>query len=150
MDTSSSFIPFIHSFIHSDTFVLIGTYLSLFKCLVGLTTQRICSELTMTIQCLCVGLVIVHYAQTGNLTPSIFLLIKYSWPFCVCVCVCVCVYVLLLFCTRSFRLYAELHNKVLAGPYTTAYTSLAASPSPPGRSQGCAAKRPARRRGANC
>jgi len=30
---------------------------------------------------LCVGLVIVHYAQTGNLAPSIFLLIKYSWPF---------------------------------------------------------------------
>ena len=34
------------------------------------STERgvsLCSELTMTIQCLCVGLVIVHYAQTGNL-----------------------------------------------------------------------------------
>jgi len=31
----------ILSFIHSDTFILKGTYLSLFKCLVRLTTQRI-------------------------------------------------------------------------------------------------------------
>ena len=31
----------ILSFIHSDTFILIGTCLSLFKCLVRLTTQRI-------------------------------------------------------------------------------------------------------------
>jgi len=31
----------IRSFIHSDTFTLIGTYLILFKCLVRLTTQHI-------------------------------------------------------------------------------------------------------------
>ena len=32
----------LHLFVHSsDTFILIGTYLSLFKCLVRLTTQRI-------------------------------------------------------------------------------------------------------------
>jgi len=51
-------------------------------------TEKRCSELTMTIQCLCVGLVIVHYAQTGNLAPSIFLLIKYSWPFRIYMCCC--------------------------------------------------------------
>ena len=44
-------------------------------------TEKRCSELRMSIQCLCAGLVIVRYVQTGNLAPSIFLLIKYSWPF---------------------------------------------------------------------
>ena len=68
-------------------------------------TEKRCSELTMSIQGLCVGLVIVHYAQTGNLAPSIFLLIKYSWPFRIYMCCCC-------FVLAHVRLYAQLHNKV--------------------------------------
>jgi len=42
----------IHSFIHSDTFIfMIETYLSLFKCLVRLITQRIHVYTSSSIPC---------------------------------------------------------------------------------------------------